>query len=348
MKSKEIPTLDGFRAFSVILVFLSHAGFGNIIPGGLGVTIFFFLSGYLITTLLLKEYGTTGRINFKYFYLRRFLRLFPPLLLTIVISYILVEIGMLGGGISVEGFLFQVFYLANYHSIFAWPGQVPHGTGILWSLAIEEHFYIFFPLLLLALIKIINKRQLATVLLIVCLLILFWRIMLVMHYQTEDIRTYYATDTRIDSILYGCVLALIISPERMQQDTSSISKPYLLLILGTLLIITSLVFRGIEFRETIRYTIQGIGLMPIFYFGIKHSNHLLFIIFNTSPIKLLGRLSYFIYLIHHIAIKSIQLMLPEINHYMLIIYAFTASLIYAALFDRYIDTHFSRLRAQFR
>ncbi|MBX9895794.1 MAG: acyltransferase [Nitrosomonas sp.] len=74
-----IPSLDGMRAVAAMLVFVSHAGWPHLIPGGFGVTIFFFLSGYLITTLLRREYESTGSISFKNFFLRRAYRIFPPL-----------------------------------------------------------------------------------------------------------------------------------------------------------------------------------------------------------------------------------------------------------------------------
>src|SRR5262245_8347810 len=82
-----IPSLDGIRALSVIIVMLSHVGYGDIVPGGLGVTVFFFLSGYLITTLMLSEYRRTGAISIANFYLRRAFRLLPPLLVTLLIAY---------------------------------------------------------------------------------------------------------------------------------------------------------------------------------------------------------------------------------------------------------------------
>ena len=74
-----IPSLDGFRALAVLMVIIAHCGI-VFVPGGFGVTIFFFMSGFLITTLLIKEIGKNGRIDIKMFYLRRLLRLAPPLL----------------------------------------------------------------------------------------------------------------------------------------------------------------------------------------------------------------------------------------------------------------------------
>src|SRR5262245_57565060 len=145
---QSVPSLDGIRAISVLLVVLAHSGF-DAVPGGLGVTIFFFLSGYLITTLMLAEYERSGRISIPMFYARRMLRLMPPLLITLALAYGLTYFGALPGGITAAGLAAQLLYFANYYSLFVDPGgTIPNGTGILWSLAVEEHFYIVYPLLM--------------------------------------------------------------------------------------------------------------------------------------------------------------------------------------------------------
>src|SRR5579871_4507281 len=143
-----IPSLDGFRAVSVLIVVLGHSGLEALVPGGLGVTIFFFLSGYLITTLMLKERENTGEINILHFYARRVFRLMPPLLISLAIAYGLTYAGLLSGGITRTGLAAQLLYFANYYGLYFDMGNtIPDGTGILWSLAVEEHFYIFYPLL---------------------------------------------------------------------------------------------------------------------------------------------------------------------------------------------------------
>ena len=144
---KTIPSLNGLRAVSVLLVVSAHAGLSDLIPGGLGVTIFFFLSGYLITTLMLAENEQTGAISIRNFYARRILRLAPPLLITLAIAYSLTYLGFLQGRITLAALVSQLLYFANYYILFFDPNaqSMPGGTGILWSLAVEEHFYIFFP-----------------------------------------------------------------------------------------------------------------------------------------------------------------------------------------------------------
>ena len=97
-KSKTyIPGLDGIRAIAFLLVYVAHTGLGVLIPGGLGVTIFFFLSGYLITTLLRMESERTGTISISRFYLRRTLRIFPPMYVTLVVWLVLTSIHVFVG-----------------------------------------------------------------------------------------------------------------------------------------------------------------------------------------------------------------------------------------------------------
>jgi peptidoglycan/LPS O-acetylase OafA/YrhL len=196
-----IPSLDGLRALSVLLVVVAHAGYGNVVPGGLGVTIFFFLSGYIITTLLLEEHERTGEIGIRNFYIRRVLRLLPPLLLTLAIAYALTSAGLSPGGISIGGFLAQLFYFANYYAIFLDPGKtIPEGTVVLWSLAVEEHFYIFYPAIMTLLLAApLRPRATAVLFASACVAILAWRFYLVHLPGFATERTYYATDTRIDS-----------------------------------------------------------------------------------------------------------------------------------------------------
>ena len=212
-----IPSLDGLRALAVLIVVVSHAGYGETVPGGLGVTIFFFLSGYLITTLILDEQGRHGTINVPHFYLRRAFRLLPPLFVTLAIAYSLVAVGWLDGGFSWQGLGSQIFYFANYYTIFIDEGgTTPAGTGILWSLAVEEHFYIVFPVLMFIMMRFANARRLLIGLFVgLCILALAWRVWLVSRPGFVEIRTYYSTDTRFDSILFGCLLALWRNPARL-------------------------------------------------------------------------------------------------------------------------------------
>jgi len=348
MTVKTIPSLDGIRALAVLLVLISHAGLGHVIPGGFGVTIFFFLSGYLITTLLMQEYIKNLKINFKYFFIRRFFRLSPPLFITIIISSILVYFGFLGGGVSFKGLFAQIFYLANYQAIFKWSGAIPDGTGIFWSLAVEEHFYLIFPFLFYSIFKSHNNKHIVIMLLSICLVLLIWRCILVFYFDVGPYRTYYATDTRIDSILYGCILAVGYNPILHKNDSKMSVTSYVVLFLSVSVILATFLYREPFFRETIRYTLQGIFLGPLFYLSIKHHKHLFFCLLNTSLFIKIGQYSYFIYLIHFILIKILEESMFKNNVLVVISLTLLTSILYAVLLDKTVDIHFKKLRARFR
>src|SRR5215471_18304083 len=304
---KIIPSLDGIRAISVLLVMLGHSGLEGLAPGGLGVTIFFFLSGYLISTLMLAENERTSGIDILRFYARRILRLMPALFISLAIAYGLTYAGWLSGSITTAGMTAQLLYFANYYGLFFDPGNtVPDGTGILWSLAVEEHFYIFYPLIMILLVgSRLRPRTIGALLGIGCVVILAWRIYLVQLPDFVTNRTYSASDTRIDSIIYGCILGVVMNPMRKlhHADTMSFGQwAILATAAGTLLV--TLLYRHTAFRETIRYSLQGLALMPLFYFAVRFSNNQLFRHLNSRLAIALGTYSYAIYLIHYVVIRS--------------------------------------------
>ncbi len=348
-----IPSLDGIRAVSVIIVLLSHTGYGSIIPGGLGVTIFFFLSGYLITTLLIAEHERTGTISISQFYLRRILRLFPALMITLAIAYALVLVGLLSGGITASGLLAQIFYIANYHAIFLDNGQaIPTGTQVIWSLAVEEHYYIVFPFVMLALLNArLSGKDIGIILGAICVLILAWRAYLVLVAGVDEMRTYYGSDTRIDSIIYGCLLAILANPARCSAPSHGMGLRQWAIVAGaTTLLLTTLLVRHPAFRETIRYSMQGLALMPLFYFAIRYPEQAPFRFLNLPWVSKIGVYSYAIYLIHHVAINvMIENSLWLSQHSILLsLCALAVSVGYAALLDRTIDAYFRKFRSRFR
>jgi peptidoglycan/LPS O-acetylase OafA/YrhL len=341
-----IPSLDGFRAISILIVVASHSGWGDIIPGGLGVTIFFFLSGYLITTLLLREAEDTQSINVGHFYLRRILRLYPPLIVTLCIAYCLVISGFLGGAASVTGALAQLFYFANYYQLFfSPPDGVPAGTGVLWSLAVEEHFYLIYPLLFIAFLRMGKRSQLAVALGVFCAVALIWRMHLASAPSFDPSRTFYASDTRFDSILFGCIFALLSWDLKL--DSGTISRPTqgLLACLGVAGLLLSLADRNPYFRETWRYSLQGICLMPIFLHAISQRKSYIAILLNCAPMRRLGVYSYSIYLIHFVILSMlVKVAAGKINSVLLLATAVIGSCGYGFLIDTFVDPYFRRIR----
>lgn len=351
----DIPSLNGIRAFSVIIVLLSHAGFEWLVPGGLGVTIFFFLSGFLITTLMVREQVRFGSVDIAAFYLRRFYRLIPPLLVTLAIAYGLTYIGVLAGNITPEGVLAQLLYFANYLEIFFdGSAKIPAGTGVLWSLAVEEHFYIVFPLVMsLAFFFRLTNRGKLFVAVVLCAAILLWRIYLVYELNVPASRTYYASDTRFDSILYGCILAFALASWGGEDDgnrTRLSWSEYALLASGVLLLATTFVIRDPQFRETFRYSMQGIALIPLFHLAVKRSESWPFRILGNRLLVRLGIYSYSIYLIHRVLIVALFDNVPLLAAHpaLLALASFALAVIFAAFVDRYVDRYFRGRRAKMR
>ena len=339
-----------------MLVLASHAGLGQIVPGGLGVTVFFFLSGYLITTLLFSEYDRNQVIDVWRFYARRVFRIVPPLIVTLVIAYGLVYLTLLPPiTFRFSTLLSQLFYFANYDYIFFnGDGSIPGGTGILWSLAVEEHFYIFYPFLLTIVLRLNGwPNRLFVLLLLLCVFALLWRVYLVANGASE-IRTYYASDTRIDSIIYGCVLATWLRIELMKSPVRNVSNmttaQWLLFVSAVGCLVFTGIYRDPFFRESFRYSIQGIALLPIFYFAVTRPNNLVFKRLNSRWIVKIGVYSYFIYLIHFVVISAILYSTPSAfqTPVLLIAASLAISIAYAAIIDRYVDPYFRYLRSTFR
>ena len=254
-----IPSLDGLRAVSFLIVFLAHSGIRGLvgIPGGFGVTVFFYLSGFLITTLMRMERQATGTVNLRHFYLRRALRILPPFYLILFFACSLTLFGLLPGQLSPTVVLAQSLHVSNYW--FIWNGAVGSAAGTVpyWSLAVEEHFYMLFPVLYLGLARVMSRHAQARSVLACCALICVWRCLLVGVFGVNDDRTYMGSDTRFDSIFFGCALAIGMNPVLDAPHGSERLWKWLLFPAALALLICTFAFRAEWFRETIRYTLQG-------------------------------------------------------------------------------------------
>jgi peptidoglycan/LPS O-acetylase OafA/YrhL len=296
----QIPSLDGLRAVSFMIVFVAHAGLGGFVPGYFGLSLFFFLSGYLITTLLRLEFDKCGDISLRQFYLRRVLRIFPPFYLILLVTAILTALGAWEGSLTVKALAYQLLHLTNYYIIGnGWWLGMPPGTWVYWSLAIEEHFYLLFPLLYLLLRRRTASGQTqAGVLLGLCLLVLVWRCILIFGFEVGKDRTYVATDTRVDAILAGCILAVWNNPAVDPTSSDERLLKFVWLPLGIAAVLASLLIREPRFEQTLRYTLQSFGLLPIFIAAIRWHDAGPFRLLNLRFVRYLGMLSYSMYLMH--------------------------------------------------
>lgn len=291
------------RAVAVSLVFFAHAGLEKWVPGGFGVTLFFFLSGYLITTLMRIEYEKSGRVSISNFYMRRFLRIIPPLFITVTVAVLLGLFAVLPTNMTPMGVASNYLFFSNYYGHLS-PGESAPGMGPLWSLAVEEHFYLIFPFAFsMFLVRYPAKRR-AMILYAFCAIVLVHRIWIVAILNNYD-WTYGMTDTRLDSIAYGCILALwgnpILDPE--VRDRPHIMRWFWV---GIAALILCLVIRWDPFRETVRYSIQGLALMPVFTAVILLPTIPLFRWLNGWVAKWLAAFSYTIYLFHYVAFSLVE------------------------------------------
>ncbi len=291
------PYLDGIRGLSILIVAISHGGFGEIIPGGFGLTIFFFISGYLITALLLKEKVITGNIHLPNFYMRRLWRLLPALIVYIVV--IIAVLLMLGEKINFGEIISAVFYYSNYYKLlihYTPMSGVYSPFDILWSLAVEEHFYLFFAPLI-ALVK--NKKTMLSTVLVMLIAPVIVRVLVTQFTSAEfsEEYTYRATESRIDSIAYGCLLAIVGYKSFFKLDSRWV------FLVGCAGILISLLFRDEYFRQVFRYSLQGLCLYLIVG-EIIYSEKLKMIrtILSGKLIVFIGKLSYSIYLYHWLAL----------------------------------------------
>jgi peptidoglycan/LPS O-acetylase OafA/YrhL len=289
------PVLDGLRAISIGLVIFSHSVIYHEQPdsvvvtaglhsGNVGVSLFFVISGFIITHLLLREEATRGDIRLGRFYIRRGLRLLPACYLYIMIIYLLGRQGVVHLAPNYD-YLASLFYVRNLI------GRT-HETGHLWSLSLEEQFYLFWPGLL-ALLPAICRLP-GTIALIAS--VWCWRFYLVFANRISDGALYIRTDVRIDTILFGCALALMLPPGGSGRIARLLAGRWMLSVYLFGLVGWLLALQAIPYGRAF-----ATGIMSIFLCGIVNwflHNHATGLgqLFSTRPFQFVGRLSYSLYL----------------------------------------------------
>jgi len=295
------PELDGIRGVSILLVFGLHFT-PDLVPGGyFGVEVFFVLSGFLITALLLQEWRRKGAISLKDFYLRRIFRLGPALFVYLILlaSYALIFMSRDHARDIYIGVLLTLTYVSNW--VIALNPGFPAGIlAITWSLAVEEQFYFFWPLTLFLLLSCrLQPRKIVLVIVTGLCFAILYRFFLFEQGATFR-RLYYATDTRADGLLWGCLLACLLTSDLVYKSRwlETVMK---VLTLGAVLLLAFLVltvksdnpmlFKGVFTLATIAITvcIATVVMWPAFpAFGIL----------KLQPLVWIGRISYGLYLWH--------------------------------------------------
>lgn len=299
--ARYIPALDGLRGVAVLTVFASHAGIPGFATGGVAVDVFFVLSGYLITSILVGEIGRTGTIALPKFYIRRIRRLAPALLLLAVLYAVVAPIALPErsaaehAGLSALSF----FYLMDYARAFF----IGHNALVhTWSLAVEEHFYLVWPLALLALARWVPLRRWLMVLAVAYLAATAWRSLSIDLFGWRS--SYFRFDTRLSALILGSLLAVLFASETTPRARNIWT---LVLIAGALAMtgLASFLYGGAD--DTGGWGTLGIALAEaaslrmILNVVEKHragTSGLLTTILSQRTLIQVGKISYGVYLFH--------------------------------------------------
>jgi peptidoglycan/LPS O-acetylase OafA/YrhL len=296
--AREIPSLYGIRAVAVFLVIIYHFGFDNV-NGALGVEMFFTLSGFLITWLLLKESDATGTISLRNFYLRRTLRIFPAMYVYLLLGLAIYLVR--GHSVPWADVAASALYLQNYHAaIFHTEDSYLSHT---WSLAIEEQFYLLWPLVICQLRN--NLCRLTTVLVTVIAGAWILRGILYFGLGIYQGYIYHAFETRMDQLAMGCLLAVLLKRKVLQTFwlfvTSRIYLPAIaILIIGA----SSMLHWSFDYRYAIGYTLEPLFTAILLVQLIVLSETMPWKFFNGALMTFLGRISYSLYLYQQLTLYT--------------------------------------------
>ncbi len=312
-----LPQLDGLRTVAVVLVLVYHVARTEelpFLPGGfVGVDVFFVLSGFLITTLLLREHATTGAIDLRRFYVRRLWRLYPALLLVSAVTAAAIALAPRVFGLapaSPAEALVALSYGMSWWSGLELTGG-PYLLGLTWSLSVEEHFYLLWPLLLLALLRrggglraVVGVAGLANA----------WPAVLWLAGADPD-RLYYLPDSRFAQLLTGCALATLLLRRDAPSGLGRLSRAFS--PAAALTALTALAVAALNGHRTDAWywlggmQVLGLGAAAVIGSLVLHADSRLSAALRWGPLPVLGLWSYGIYLWHLPLIRLAQPVLGD-------------------------------------
>ena len=300
MKLKYYKNLDGIRAIAALMIIAFHF-FQNLEPnsfglsflkkisvfGQTGVTLFFVLSGFLITRILLQTKFKEG--FFKSFYMRRSLRIFPLYYLFLFMFYFIIPVFTGGEFVPFDQQAFYYLYLQNFATTFHWESS---GPGHFWSLAVEEHFYLFWPLI----VFFTDIKKLKSVIWGIVIAAFILRMIMV----NQNYEVFYFTFTRFDSLAIGALLALLEIKQKFKpQNTKWFIALLAAIFIPTIIIWVFLTGIGTKWVQVIKF-----DLLAFTYFALIGSllclreKNIINRLLKTEFFQYSGKISYGLYVFH--------------------------------------------------
>jgi peptidoglycan/LPS O-acetylase OafA/YrhL len=294
MRLPYIPALDGIRAVAILMVLGIHLGFGRYPGGILGVNVFFVLSGFLITSLLLREHAMHGAISLRRFYWGRARRLLPALMVTVVACAALVAaMPALNGAIAYPAAaLATMLYTSNW--VQAWNDESLGMLSHTWSLALEEQFYVIWPL---ALIYMLTRAASARRLLLVIATIAVCSFAFAAFGSAVGAAPYFNTASRAGELMVGCALGVVVARAPHSTALRVLGHP-----VSATVALLGILAAGlyVDIGDTIFYdglAVVAIGAACLIAHCMTRVSWLTRLL-AVAPLTYLGRLSYGVYLYH--------------------------------------------------
>ena len=311
-----IRGLDGIRAVAVLAVIAAHAHVPGTHGGGVGVDIFFTLSGFLITYLLLAEHRQWGSISISKFWLRRVLRLFPALIVMVIVVDLIAVVSLqwkTTGPLaeSLPATPAVLLYFGNW-MIVATSGPALGWFGPMWSLAVEEQFYLFWPLIVILALR--ARRGRAILFVVAAVGICVAVVARVLTFNGTNMYQTFGTNFRFDMLLVGVLLALLVD----QGKSEAIRRVSRIAVWPSCALLIFVIVAMPDFNATSGAEVQkwyywvglpavGVATASIIGFVLTHQRGRFADILEWRPLAYTGRISYGMYLWHYPVLMAIAL-----------------------------------------
>lgn len=349
LSTPRIGGLDFLRAQAVFLVMIGHAAeavpaFAPLlgVVSGLGVKIFFVLSGFLITKILLKELNLSGEIDFKAFYVRRIARLMPAFYLYLLIA--IAAVTFRGNPLPWDAIAASMLYVTNYYQAFT--GAQPNLVAHCWSLAVEEQFYFIWPICCYLLFY--KRLDFIKYLIAFIVGVWSWRLFLLLFAGASADYLYRALDTRADELVVGCLLAVLCeNPAWRSRLSKAMMRPATGMGLAlSLYALTYLDGQSTTFKYAAGYMIEPfiIALLIVLTIQASNSKGWRSRLLNASLVTHMGKVSYGMYLFHGLVMHAVQKAADAqgLSFWLGVTLAMSATYALAALSFKWFETPMNR------